>query len=288
MNDGGAGTGFFFLIILAALYFLPAIIAGSRSHVNAGAITVLNLLLGWTLIGWVAALVWSFTNNVQLPQEGGVQETVQKTAPEAKSAEKRSSSFARVDEDGEVRSIDAEEYEELVADMKDVLERAEQQIGSWGGVISEADADAMDSLSDDLKWEIDALEEYDFRFRRADNRDAHRAFIVRAGQIAAILHDAAEEQRSPAGYEAAVKPLKGRFRIDYQTAGGKRLTWEVDAIGLSAVGERRYLWLYSEEASGIRSFRVDRIVGIEPVKGGERAEGEAVADWLAARVKKAA
>jgi len=48
------------LIIIANLiYFLPAIIAFSRKRKNSGAIFVLNLFLGWTFIGWVAALVWS-------------------------------------------------------------------------------------------------------------------------------------------------------------------------------------------------------------------------------------
>lgn len=28
---------------------------------NAGAIFVLNLLLGWTVIGWIVALVWALT-----------------------------------------------------------------------------------------------------------------------------------------------------------------------------------------------------------------------------------
>lgn len=49
------------LILLAALYFIPSFVAGFRSHHNAGAIVALNVLLGWTLIGWVAALVWALT-----------------------------------------------------------------------------------------------------------------------------------------------------------------------------------------------------------------------------------
>lgn len=50
------------LIILAAavaFYFMPGLIAYFRDHNNAVAIMLLNLFLGWTLIGWVAALVWS-------------------------------------------------------------------------------------------------------------------------------------------------------------------------------------------------------------------------------------
>ena len=47
--------------ILIAIYMLPTIIARKRHHRNASAIGVLNIFLGWTLLGWVAALVWSFT-----------------------------------------------------------------------------------------------------------------------------------------------------------------------------------------------------------------------------------
>lgn len=48
-------------IFVISLYMIPAIIAGARHHHNGRAIMVLNLLLGWTFIGWVIALVWSLT-----------------------------------------------------------------------------------------------------------------------------------------------------------------------------------------------------------------------------------
>jgi hypothetical protein len=50
-------------IIFLSMYFLPALVAWKRSHKNASAIGVLNLFLGWTMIGWVGSLVWAFTNN---------------------------------------------------------------------------------------------------------------------------------------------------------------------------------------------------------------------------------
>ena len=43
-----------------AIYFMPTSIAMGRKHQNVGALFALNLLLGWTLLGWVAALVWAF------------------------------------------------------------------------------------------------------------------------------------------------------------------------------------------------------------------------------------
>jgi hypothetical protein len=42
-------------------YCIPGIIASCRHHHNATAIWVLNILVGWTVFGWVAVLVWSLT-----------------------------------------------------------------------------------------------------------------------------------------------------------------------------------------------------------------------------------
>jgi hypothetical protein len=52
-------------IIFLGLYFLPGIIASCRGHHNAVAIWVLDLFLGWTALGWIITLVWSFTNPPQ-------------------------------------------------------------------------------------------------------------------------------------------------------------------------------------------------------------------------------
>jgi len=49
------------LLISALIYFLPTVIALARGHHNGFAIFLTNLLLGWTLIGWVIALIWSVT-----------------------------------------------------------------------------------------------------------------------------------------------------------------------------------------------------------------------------------
>lgn len=47
------------LFFLAAVYFFPAIHAGSKHHPNSVAIFLTNLLFGWTLVGWGVALIWS-------------------------------------------------------------------------------------------------------------------------------------------------------------------------------------------------------------------------------------
>lgn len=49
------------LLFLIGLYFLPSFIASSRRLPERGAITVFNLLLGWTFIGWIIALIWAIT-----------------------------------------------------------------------------------------------------------------------------------------------------------------------------------------------------------------------------------
>ena len=60
----GTGVGTFLaLIVVIFIYLLPTIIAYNKHKKNAGAICALNILLGWTFIGWVAALVWSLTND---------------------------------------------------------------------------------------------------------------------------------------------------------------------------------------------------------------------------------
>jgi len=40
---------------------LPSIIASFRGHHQMAAIFLLNIFIGWTFIGWVAALVWAAT-----------------------------------------------------------------------------------------------------------------------------------------------------------------------------------------------------------------------------------
>ena len=46
------------------MYFLPSIVALARSKRDIGAILLLNFFLGWTMIGWVVALVWAVKADV--------------------------------------------------------------------------------------------------------------------------------------------------------------------------------------------------------------------------------
>lgn len=49
------------LTVLTGLYLLPWAIAASRGKSNQVAVFVVNFLLGWTLVGWIVALVMSVT-----------------------------------------------------------------------------------------------------------------------------------------------------------------------------------------------------------------------------------
>lgn len=50
------------LLLLLVLYVLPTAIAVHRRHPQQTPIFVINLLLGWTLIGWAVALAWALFN----------------------------------------------------------------------------------------------------------------------------------------------------------------------------------------------------------------------------------
>lgn len=60
LNAFGKLIVFSGLITVPLLYMLPTIEAKLRGHANIASIALVNLFLGWSLIGWVVALVWAF------------------------------------------------------------------------------------------------------------------------------------------------------------------------------------------------------------------------------------
>lgn len=52
-------AAFIMLIAVFVIYFLPTFVAAKRGHPNGTSIFLLDLFLGWTFIGWLAALIWS-------------------------------------------------------------------------------------------------------------------------------------------------------------------------------------------------------------------------------------
>ena len=58
--------GTLIILVLMFLYLVPTFIAAARHRQNRIMIFNVNLLIGWTLIGWIVALVWSLSGT-QLP-----------------------------------------------------------------------------------------------------------------------------------------------------------------------------------------------------------------------------
>jgi hypothetical protein len=54
--------GVIILLILLCVRAAPMVIAAMRNHPQIGPIIAVNILLGWTVIGWVVVLAWSFSS----------------------------------------------------------------------------------------------------------------------------------------------------------------------------------------------------------------------------------
>jgi hypothetical protein len=55
-----------FLLVIGlgiVVYFIPGIIAGVRRHRKASLIFLVNLFFGWSILGWLFALVWALRAN---------------------------------------------------------------------------------------------------------------------------------------------------------------------------------------------------------------------------------
>ena len=64
------GSHIIVLIIGAMIYFIPAANAHSRQHKSTAAIFAANLFFGWTLIGWLLCLIWSYSGNRHIIDPG--------------------------------------------------------------------------------------------------------------------------------------------------------------------------------------------------------------------------
>ena len=60
----GAGVAIVFVLIGIGIYFIPTIVASTRKVTNVGSVFVINLFLGWTLVGWAVALAMAVKTNM--------------------------------------------------------------------------------------------------------------------------------------------------------------------------------------------------------------------------------
>ncbi len=63
--------GIVVLVFFLSVYFLPTLEAVYSRRKHAACIFVVNLLLGWTLLGWIGALAWAF-NSPKVPRRSSV------------------------------------------------------------------------------------------------------------------------------------------------------------------------------------------------------------------------
>lgn len=115
--------------VLIFLYILPSLIAYWRKHPSKPAIILIDLLFGWTLIGWFWALIWACGKTTQ-----PVMIVSDKSATGA--AMKAHNAPA-------ANSVASKSVSERIADLKAMLD---------SGVITEAEfallkADALKSIS---------------------------------------------------------------------------------------------------------------------------------------------
>lgn len=59
LNGFGKLIASSFFLVAPALYLLPTFEAWKREHPNLTAISLVNIFLGWSLLGWVVAAVWA-------------------------------------------------------------------------------------------------------------------------------------------------------------------------------------------------------------------------------------
>jgi hypothetical protein len=53
------GFGLFAALFAFFLHFVPSFIAFTRNHPMRWAILAVNIIFGWTIVGWVLTLVWA-------------------------------------------------------------------------------------------------------------------------------------------------------------------------------------------------------------------------------------
>ena len=89
LNAFGAFIAMTAIITVPALYMLPTIEAWLKSHPNLTSIALVNIFLGWTLIGWVVAIVWAFKRS-EYQANPGPPEAYEPMFPQAEAKQTKS------------------------------------------------------------------------------------------------------------------------------------------------------------------------------------------------------
>ncbi len=70
---GGIAKGAVIIVTSTMMYVLPTLLAFRRERRKKWTIMAINLLLGWTLVGWVVALLMTYS--YEPPPEGAPPDT---------------------------------------------------------------------------------------------------------------------------------------------------------------------------------------------------------------------
>ncbi len=60
MHDSNPAVFMIFLAVLLVVHFVPSFVAFSRDHASKVLILILNIIMGWTVIGWALLLFWAY------------------------------------------------------------------------------------------------------------------------------------------------------------------------------------------------------------------------------------
>ena len=60
------GLAWILIIGLLVFYMLPTVISNVRKTEHSDTIALINLFFGWTVLGWIAALLWALTDKEQI------------------------------------------------------------------------------------------------------------------------------------------------------------------------------------------------------------------------------
>ncbi|TAA18735.1 superinfection immunity protein [Pseudoxanthomonas winnipegensis] len=69
LNGFGQLVAASFFITAPLLYLLPTIEAALRKHRNLAGVALLDILLGWTVLGWIGAMIWALVNPAGAPTD---------------------------------------------------------------------------------------------------------------------------------------------------------------------------------------------------------------------------
>ncbi|WP_157790543.1 superinfection immunity protein [Bradyrhizobium japonicum] len=85
----------FFGILLFHLYFIPSVVARWTKHPMKSLIFAFNIFLGWTIIGWILAMIWALNGPSQEPQLYVMQDGTLKVVMPAPSPRFRMEDYSR-------------------------------------------------------------------------------------------------------------------------------------------------------------------------------------------------